>query len=54
LASDSACAAVIAEHQKWLPQTDALPVGTTEWKPDKLDRRVEEWRANDSVPDWLK
>ncbi|MEJ6602489.1 MAG: sulfatase [Opitutaceae bacterium] len=54
LAGDSAYAAVIAEHQRWLPKTDTLPAGTTEWKPDKLDRRVKAWREHDSVPDWLK
>ena len=53
LAGDAAYATVIAEHQKWLPKTDTLPAGTTEWKPDKLDRRVKAWRENDSVPDWL-
>jgi arylsulfatase A-like enzyme len=53
LADDSAYAEVIADHQKWLPKTDALPVGTTAWKPDRLDRCVEAWHANDSVPEWL-
>lgn len=53
LAQNPAYAGVIADLKQWLPEVDALPAGTTEWKPDKLDRRVEEWRANDSVPDWL-
>jgi len=54
LAQNSAYAGVIAQLKQWLPAADALPAGTTEWKPDELDRRVEEWQANDSVPDWLK
>jgi arylsulfatase A-like enzyme len=45
---------IIAEHQKWLPKNDALPAGTTEWTGDKLDKRIEEWNANDSIPVWLR
>jgi iduronate 2-sulfatase len=54
LAAHPDYAGVIAEHRKWLPRADALPAGTSEWEPDKLDRRVEAWRANNSVPDWLQ
>ena len=54
LASNPEYAAVIAEHKKYLPVRDALPAGTSKWKPDKLDKRVELWKTNDSVPDWLK
>jgi arylsulfatase A-like enzyme len=45
---------IIAEHQKWLPKNDALPVGTNVWTGDKLDKRIEEWNANDSIPVWLR
>lgn len=45
---------VIARLQKTLPKNDALPVGTTEWEPDKLDKRVMSWVKNDSIPDWLE
>jgi len=47
-------AQVIAEHKKWLPRTDALPAGTSEWTGDKLDRRIESWTENNSVPAWLQ
>ncbi|QEG43321.1 sulfatase-like hydrolase/transferase [Roseimaritima ulvae] len=47
-------ASVIAEHQKWLPKTDALPAGKDRWKGDKLDARIETWTENDSLPDWLR
>ena len=46
-------AKVIEEHQKWLPDEDALPAGKTSWKPDKLDKRIERWEK-DGVPAWLK
>ena len=45
---------VIAAHKKWLPTYDAIPAGSTEWKGDNLDRRIEEWKTNDSIPVWLK
>ncbi|UXX79400.1 sulfatase [Reichenbachiella carrageenanivorans] len=54
LASDPQYAEVIAEHKKWLPTNDALPAGDTEWKPDALDRRVQDWETDDSTPDWLR
>ena len=54
LASDPQYAQIIAEHKKWLPVKDALPATTTEWKGDKLDKRINEWVANDSIPLWLK
>lgn len=54
LAKDPAYADIITEHQKWLPKTDALPAGTSEWKGDKLDRRIEFWVKNDSIPEWLQ
>ncbi|QEG24888.1 sulfatase-like hydrolase/transferase [Mariniblastus fucicola] len=45
---------IIAEHEGWLPIEPALPAGSTTWKADKLDRQIERWQKNDSVPDWLK
>jgi iduronate 2-sulfatase len=54
LASDSRFAEVITEHKKWIPENGALPAGTTEWIGDRLDRRIEEWIANDSIPVWLR
>lgn len=54
LADDPKYAKIIAEHQKWLPKNDALPAGSTEWTGDKLDRRIEAWQADNSIPDWLR
>ena len=54
LAGDPEYAQIIAEHRKWLPLTDALEAGTDEWKGDKLDQRIQEWNAIDSVPIWLR
>lgn len=54
LSSDPQYADIISEHKKWLPKNDALPAGTTEWKGDKLDQRINEWIANESVPEWLE
>lgn len=54
LAGDPQYAGIIADHKKWLPKKDALPVGTTKWTGDKLDRRIKEWAANDSIPEWLR
>jgi iduronate 2-sulfatase len=54
LAGDAQYAGIIAEHKKWLPENAALPATATEWKGDKLDRQIEEWAANDSIPVWLR
>jgi len=54
LAADLQYADIIATHKKWLPERDALPATTTEWKGDKLDRRIENWIENDSIPLWLQ
>jgi iduronate 2-sulfatase len=42
------------ELATWLPGTDALPAGSDQWEGDRLDRRIEEWTANDSIPGWLR
>ena len=54
LANNPKYAVVISEHKKWLPKENVLPATTTEWTGDKLDRRIEEWIANDSIPSWLR
>ncbi|WP_273277213.1 sulfatase [Maribacter polysiphoniae] len=54
LADDPKYLSVIEDHKKWLPKTNALPAGSTEWKGDKLDRRVQEWKIKDSIPVWLR
>ena len=54
LAGNLEYAAVIEEHKLWLPKTDALPAGSVQWEGDRLDRRIQEWTANDSVPVWLR
>lgn len=54
MASDPQYADVIREHQQWLPKNNALPAGKTEWTGDKLDRRIKDWVADDSIPDWLR
>jgi len=54
LAGDPQYEKIIEEHKKWLPETDALPAGTSEWKGDKLDRRIKEWISTDSIPAWLR
>ena len=54
LAGDPAYAEIIAAHSKWLPGTDVLPAGTSQWNGDKLDRRIESWAVADSVPVWLR
>ena len=47
-------AGVIEEHRQWLPANDALPPGSDRWEGDRLDRRIEEWTASDSIPVWLR
>jgi iduronate 2-sulfatase len=54
LAGDPEYASVIAEHKQWLPEDDALPAGSDLWEGDKLDRRIQEWTVNDSIPVWLR
>ena len=54
LAGNSEYAGIIEEHKQWLPGSDALPAGTERWEGDRLDRRVQEWTENDSIPVWLR
>jgi len=54
LAADPEYAEIIIEHKMWLPESDVLPAGTSEWNGDKLDRRIESWALTDSIPDWLR
>lgn len=52
LADDAPSQRIISDLKKWIPANPALPAGDTEWEGDKLDRLVEDWKAN-GVPDWL-
>ena len=54
LANDPEYSEIIEQHKKWVPATHALPAGTTEWTGDRLDSRIEEWIAIDSIPLWLR
>ncbi|TNF41315.1 MAG: DUF4976 domain-containing protein [Bacteroidetes bacterium] len=54
LAGDPAYAEVIAELKKSLPEREALPAGKTEWTGDNLDKKIESWIKNDSIPVWLR
>jgi iduronate 2-sulfatase len=54
LACEAKYANIIAKLQQSLPECDALPAGTSEWKADKLDKRIESWVKNDSIPVWLR
>ncbi len=54
VAGNAAHSAVIAEHKRWLPKTNALPAGSDTWNGDSLDRRIEQWEADESLPDWLR
>jgi len=54
LAGDPQYANIIVEHKKWLPEEDALPAGTSEWKEDRLDNRIKDWASADSIPAWLR
>ncbi|MGJ8734647.1 MAG: sulfatase [Cellulophaga sp.] len=54
LANNPEYAAVIEAHKKWLPKQDALPAGSTKWKGDNLDNRIDDWIVNDSIPLWLR
>lgn len=54
LAGNPQYASVIEAHKKWLPKHDAFPAGSTEWKGDKLNERIQEWVTYDSIPLWLR
>ena len=54
LAGNPQYADIIETHKKWLPEKDALPAGSSEWKGDKLDERIDHWTSTDSIPDWLR
>lgn len=54
LAGDPEYAGIIEEHKQWLPAADALPAGSDRWGGDRLDRRIQEWTAKDSIPVWLR
>ena len=54
LALNPEYADIIDIHKKWLPEKDALPAGTSQWKGDKLDKRINEWISTKTIPDWLR
>ena len=54
LANDERYRAIMSDHRKWIPEEPALPAGTTSWSGDKLDRQIEKWEADNSIPSWLK
>jgi iduronate 2-sulfatase len=54
LANDPKYADIIEMHKKYLPTHNAIPAGKTEWTGDNLDRRIERWIKNDSIPMWLR
>jgi arylsulfatase A-like enzyme len=54
LAGQRRYADVVAAHRRWLPRQEALPAGMSEWTGDRLDQRIEKWRATDAIPDWLQ
>ena len=45
---------IIRAHKKWIPKHAALPVGTTKWEGDEIERKMEAWQKNDSIPVWLR
>ena len=53
LIGTSEAKSVVVEHQKWLPDEPALPAGSSMWKPDKLDKRIESWEKEGGPPAWL-
>ncbi len=54
LAGDPQYASVILHHQQVLPDSIALPAGTTEFKGDAYEARIKTWTKNDSIPMWLR
>ncbi len=54
LAGNPKYARKIKELQKSIPKHVALTAGQSQWEPDKLDRRIETWLKNDSIPMWLR
>ncbi|MFB9054215.1 sulfatase [Formosa undariae] len=54
LANNPKYAEIIKAHKKWLPNYDAIPAGSTAWKGDNLDKLVDKWKTNDSIPVWLR
>lgn len=52
LAADPRFRAIIEDHRKWLPKTDAPPAGERFWEGDELSARLERFITT-GVPAWL-
>lgn len=44
---------VIDQHREWIPKTDALPSGMTQWTNDSFGRKLDSL-IREGVPDWLQ
>ncbi len=53
LAHDPECQPVIDKLRKWIPKTNASPLGIDEKQLDPLDEIVEQWSKNNGPPAWL-
>ena len=45
---------VVADHERWIPPSPALPAGSTVWKKDTLEKRIDKWEKENALPAWLK
>ena len=45
---------VVANLERWIPPSPSLPAGSTTWKKDSLDKRIDNWKTENSLPAWLK
>ncbi len=52
--SNKKYAKIIENHKEWIPKKAALPIGTTSWNGDEIEKRLEQWKAQDSIPVWLR
>ncbi len=54
VAHDAAYSTQVEWHRQHIPQATALPVGVSEWNGDEIDARIEEWKTQNNMPEWLK
>ena len=50
LAPDPKFAQVKESHRQQIPKNPALPAGSETWQGDTLDRRIQAWKKDNSVP----